>query len=131
MNKIIQKDREFFITINVTSGLIEPFTFKIPPELISITGFAVTHNRFNVALVEDDAIPQIGQIIASFNNGSSHPINHGVKDNPIGLTSRKIGFQTLNEETKAGEYIEGFYDDFGVAGSYVATLHLQGKIKFD
>lgn len=129
MKKSVFKTRHFIIPINVTSGGLEPFKFKIPAEFKLVNGFAITHNHFSL-LTEDDNIPQIGELKAFFNNWNSIPISEAVIDNPADLLSGKIKYQELKEAMKPGEYVQGYYEDFGSVGNFKVILYLKGLIEF-
>ena len=138
MKKSNQRIRPFIIPVSIAiAGDLIPIRFKIPAEFISIDGYAITHDHYNAAYTEEDFIPQIGELRLTLNNDSSHTISAPVKDQPAGnpdtgdLLSTKIEYQPLAEPMQAGEYVEGFYNDFGKIGAFNMKIYLKGTIEFN
>lgn len=129
MSKPLLKTRRFIIPVEVVGSALKTFKFKIPAEFIRINGFAYTHDNYPGGYTKQSVLPQIGQLSLCFNNKASNPINIPIIDNPdVDVTTRKRTWLELKEDTRPGEYVEGYIQNL-TGLDYNVKVYLKGLIE--
>ena len=125
----IKKHRiKLFQITGITNSSITHFSYKIPRELINITGILINTG----ASPKAPSIPgcKLGSLTIHFNNKKTNILQRyavlGYK-----ALSKKLKPLSLNEDVEAGSLINAVYQDIGLSADYpyIVTVYLYGTIE--
>ena len=124
---LIQKERiRLFTLTKITRGLIKHFSYKIPRDILNISGIIIsTGASLGGAIIGDYPGSPIGLITLHFNNKKINILQR-YPVLSVKTLKRKLKMLSLNEDVEDGAYITAVYQDLGkvVAGDYPYDVNI-------